>query len=147
MQGISGHELSPKKAEYLKYVADSAGAVRTTDAAARFAVAPSTATKTLEDLARAGYLEHAPYHGFSLTAKGERYARFLIRRHRIVSLMLSRFGLAPEEACTEAQKMEGCVSREVVDRICASLGHPRMSVCGRIEHDPGCCSLPEPGGE
>jgi DtxR family Mn-dependent transcriptional regulator len=144
MKGISGHELSPKKAEYLKYVAGCTGAARTTDAAAHFAVAPSTATKTLEDLARAGYLEHTPYRGFALTAKGEQYARFLIRRHRIVALMLSRFGLAPEEACSEARKMEGCVSREVVDRICRSLGHPRMSVCGRIEHDPGCCSSPEP---
>ncbi len=139
MQGISGHELSAKKAEYLKYIHIRGETARTTDVAAHFAVAPSTATKTLEEIARAGYLEHSPYHGFALTCEGERYARFLVRRHRIVALMLSRFGLSAEEACTEARKLEGCISKDLVDRICSSLGHPMMSVCGQIEHDICCC--------
>lgn len=145
MQEISGHELSAKKAEYLKYIHIRGETARTSDLAAHFAVAPSTATRTLEEIARAGYLEHSPYHGFALTEAGERYARFLVRRHRIVALMLSRFGLSADEACREAQKLEGCVSRAVVDRICSSLGHPMMSVCGRIEHDICCCSSGEAG--
>ena len=139
MKGITGHELSPRKAEYIKYIYIKGDAVKTTDIAAHFAVAPSTATKTLAEIARTGDIEYSPYHGARLSPLGEEYARFLMRRHRILALMLSRFGLEPDEACREAKKIEQCVSKDLVDRICASLGHPIMSVCGRIEHDHCCC--------
>mgnify|MGYP000852438225 FL=1 len=139
MQEITGHELSSKKAEYLKYIYMQGDVVRTTEIAAHFSVAPSTATKTLADIAKAGYIEQLPYHGARLTARGIDYARFLIRRHRIVALVLSRYGLKPDEACTEAKKIEQCVSKDLTDRICTSLGHPMMSGCGEIEHDCFCC--------
>ncbi len=142
MKGITGLELSAKKAEYLKYIYENEEIVRTTALAAYFRVAPSTTTKTLEGIARMGLIEHTPYHGVRLTQKGENYARFLVRRHRILSLMFSQFGLSPVEACREATKIEGAVSKDVVDKICASLGHPVMSVCGRIEHDRCCCCPP-----
>ncbi len=135
-----GDELSPRKAEYLKYIYTQDGVVKTTDIAAHFSVAPSTVTKALLDIARAGYIEHSPYHGVRLTAHGTDYARFLFRRHRIVALVLSRHGLKPAEACMEAKKIEQCISRDITNRICTSLGHPVMSVCGEIEHDRGCCS-------
>ncbi|MFY1645047.1 metal-dependent transcriptional regulator, partial [Methanoculleus bourgensis] len=84
-----------------------------------------------------------PYHGVRLTAPGTDYARFLFRRHRIVALVLSRYGLEPDEACREAKKIEQCISRDLTNRICTSLGHPMMSVCGEIEHDHSCCCPPE----
>lgn len=139
MEEISGFELPERKAKYLKIVGIMGGSARTNEIAQAIGVAPSTATKTLLALADAGYLEHTPYHGVVLTAKGEKYAHFLIRRHRVLSLALSRFGLTPGEACREADILEGRVSKEIVDRICASLGHPVQSVCGPIEHDADCC--------
>ena len=139
MQGITGHELSSKKAEYLKYIYTQGDVVKTTEIAARFSVAPSTATKTLAEIAKAGYIEQSPYHGVRLTTLGTDYARFLIRRHRIVALVLSRYGLEPDEACIEAKKIEQCFSKELTNRICTSLGHPMMSGCGEIEHDHCCC--------
>jgi len=142
MQGIAGDELSPRKAEYLKYIYTQNDVVKTTDIATHFSVAPSTVTKALGEIAKAGYLEHSPYHGVKLTPHGTDYARFLFRRHRIVALMLSRHGLEPAEACREAKKIEQCISRDITNRICRSLGHPMMSVCGEIEHDLGCCCPP-----
>ncbi|MDD2472635.1 MULTISPECIES: metal-dependent transcriptional regulator [unclassified Methanoculleus] len=139
MQGITGYELSSRKAEYLKYIHMQGDVVKTTEIAANFSVAPSTATKTLAEIAKAGYIEHTPYHGVRLTPTGTAYARFLVRRHRIVALVLSHYGLEPDEACKEAKKIEPCVSKSLTDRICASLGHPMMSVCGEIEHDCCCC--------
>ncbi|MCK8517767.1 metal-dependent transcriptional regulator [Methanoculleus sp. 7T] len=143
MQEITGHELSPKKAEYLKYIYTQGSVVKTTDVAAHFSVAPSTATKALAEIAKAGYIEHTPYHGVRLTPLGTEYARFLFRRHRIVALVLSRYGLEPAEACREAKKIEQCVSKDLTNRICTSLGHPMMSVCGEIEHDHCCCCPPK----
>ena len=139
MEEIDGSELPARKAEFLKTVYQMGGVVRTNDLAADLGVSPSTTTKAAAALTTAGYLEHTPYRGVTLTEKGEEYARFLVRRHRIVSLALSRFGLSSEEACLEARKIEACVSRELVDRICASLGHPMMSGCGPIEHGRSCC--------
>ena len=139
MQGITGDELSSKKAEYLKYIYMQGDVVKTTEIAVHFSVAPSTVTKALTEMAKAGYLEHTPYHGVRLTTLGTDYARFLIRRHRIVALMLSHYGLEPGAACTEAKKLEQCFSKDLTNRMCTSLGHPMMSVCGEIEHDHGCC--------
>jgi len=139
MQGITGHELSSRKAEYLKYIHMQGDVVKTTEIAAQFSVAPSTVTKALTEIAKAGYIEHTPYHGVRLTPAGADYARFLIRRHRIVALVLSRYGLEPDEACREAKKIEQCFSKDLTNRICSSLGHPMMSGCGEIEHDNCCC--------
>ncbi|WP_067047205.1 metal-dependent transcriptional regulator [Methanofollis ethanolicus] len=139
MAEIDGFELPARKSELLKVISLRGGAMRTTEVARELGVSPSTATKALGDLAREGYLEHTPYHGVRLSAKGEGYAHFLVRRHRVVSLALSRFGLSADEACQEAKNIEGHVSRFLVDRICASLGHPVMSGCGPIEHDGDCC--------
>jgi DtxR family Mn-dependent transcriptional regulator len=132
MQGITGDELSSKKAEYLKYIYMQGDVVKTTEIAVHFSVAPSTVTKALTEMAKAGYLEHTPYHGVRVTTLGTDYARF-------VALMLSHYGLEPGEACTEAKKIEQCFSKDLTNRMCTSLGHPMMSVCGEIEHDHGCC--------
>jgi DtxR family Mn-dependent transcriptional regulator len=139
MKDIDGLELSPRKSEYMKYLLERDGFAKTSDLSGRFKVDPSTITKTIDELAMTGLVEHLPYHGFRLTDVGREYAEFLVRRHRILGLMLSHYGLTPEEACSEAKKFEGYVSKETIDKICSSLGHPTMSVCGRITHDTCCC--------
>lgn len=141
---MDNFSLSPRKAEYVKYLYQRGEVVKTSQLAAHFGVAPSTITKTLEEIAETGLVAHSPYQGVQLTAHGDAYARFLMRRHRILALMLSRCGLEPDEACREATLFEGHVSRYVVDRMCTSLGHPIMSVCGRIEHDECCCPRDTP---
>lgn len=133
-------EVSPRKAEYLKYILESGGCVRTTDIAHNFGISPSTATKAIREMAEAGLLFHMLYAGATLTEKGEHMAQFIQRRHRILTLLFSHYGFTPGEACAEVKSFEHHVSREAVNRICASLGHPMMSVCGRIEHEEGCCS-------
>ena len=135
MEKITGLELSPRKTDYLKYLLEKGEMVRTTELSEKLNVDPSTTTKMLNDLSSAGYVDHIPYRGVRLTEKGERYAEFLVKRHRILSLMLSHYGISPEEACTEVSRFEGYVSKDVIDRICNSMGHPTMSGCGKIEHD------------
>jgi DtxR family transcriptional regulator, Mn-dependent transcriptional regulator len=139
MKDIDGLELSPRKSEYMKYLLKLDGYAKTSDLSGHFKVDPSTITKTIDELAETALVEHVPYHGFRLTETGREYAGFLVRRHRILSLMLSHYGLTPDEACSEASKFESHVSKETIDKICASLGHPTMSTCGRITHDMCCC--------
>lgn len=139
MNEFTGLELSPKKIEYLKYIQEQKGLVKITDISSRFKVDPSTITKTINEISATGLIQHLPYRGISLTESGKIYAEFLIRRHRILSLVLTHYGLSPDEACTAVSKFEGHVPRDVVDKICTSLGHPTMGVCGRIQHDKCCC--------
>jgi Mn-dependent DtxR family transcriptional regulator len=138
MESISGLELSPKKCEYLKYVFERGGVVRTTDISEHFKHDPSTITKAIQEMSLTDLIEYTPYRGISLTPRGTEYAEFLVRRHRVIELMLSHYGLSRQEACDEALNFEGYVSKDVVDKICQSLGHPTMGICGKIKHDKSC---------
>ncbi len=143
MEPEYGLALSARKVEYLKFIYETGGTVRTTTIASAFGVDPSTITKTLAELATAGYLRHVPYHGVCLTKNGLLHAEFLVKRHRILSLMLFRNGLHPEEACSEASRFESHVSKKAVDRICHFMGHPHQGVCGKITHDRDCLGQEE----
>jgi DtxR family Mn-dependent transcriptional regulator len=138
MEQTEGLELSPRKVEYLKYLSERGGASRTTEIAGHFGVDPSTITKTIGELADAGYLLHAPYRSIGLTDNGRTYAGFLVKRHRILSLMLVRNGLSHEQACREVSRFESFISRDAIDTICRAMGHPQQGCCGEITHDDGC---------
>ncbi len=140
MEPEYGLALSHKKVEYLKYIFGRTGTVRTNEIASAFAVDPSTITKTLAELNNAGYITHVPYHGVCLTDTGKHHAEFLVKRHRILSLIFVRYGLSDEQACREVSRFESLVTKEAIDTLCRAMGHPRNGVCGEITHDDGCIS-------
>jgi DtxR family Mn-dependent transcriptional regulator len=140
MEPECGLVLSHKKVEYLKYIFGRAGTVRTNEIASAFGVDPSTITKTLAELNAAGYITHVPYHGVCLTDAGKHHAEFLVKRHRILSLILVRYGLSDEQACREVSRFESLVTKEAIDTLCRAMGHPRNGICGEITHDDGCMS-------
>jgi Mn-dependent DtxR family transcriptional regulator len=138
METSDGLELSPRKVDYLKFIFEHGETVKTNDISSKFNVDPSTITKTIAELAGAGYLTHVPYRGVVLTDTGTQYAKFLIKRHRILSLIFVRNGLTEEQACCEVSRLESFVSKDAIDRMCRALGHPQQGACGRITHDEGC---------
>jgi len=135
---FTGLELTPKRVEYLKCIVGKDAVVKTSELAATLNVDPSTVTKTLQELGEMGLIVREPYHGVVLTPYGNEYGEFLLRRHRILGLILSHYGLTDEEACQEASRMECYVSREAVDKMCRAMGHPTMGICGKITHSPLC---------
>ena len=146
METTDGLELSPRKVEYLKFIFEQGGTVKTNDIASRFSVDPSTITKTIAEIAEAGYLTHVPYRGVVLTEAGLRHVKFLIKRHRILSLILVRNGLTDEQACEEVSRFESFVTRSAIDRMCSAMGHPQQGICGKITHDDGCRQCENPPG-
>lgn len=141
MEDQAGLELSPRKVEYLKYVYEKGRTVKTNELASHFSVDPSTVTKSILELAESGYLSHAPYRGVTLTDSGTMYAKFLVKRHRILSLILVRNGLSENRACEEVNRFESFVSRNAIDMMCCAMGHPQFGVCGTITHDDGCLQV------
>ena len=135
---FTGLELTPKKVEYLKCIVEKDVVVKTTELATILGVDPSTVTKTLQELEELGLIAREPYHGVVLTPYGKEYGEFLLRRHRILGLILSHYGLSDEEACQEASRMECYASREAIDKMCRSMGHPTVGICGKITHGPLC---------
>jgi Mn-dependent DtxR family transcriptional regulator len=138
MECEDGLELTARKVEYLKYLSERGGVTRTTDIAAHFQVDPSTITKTVGELACAGYIVHTPYKGVTLSEEGNRHARFLVKRHRILSLIFVRNGLSEEQACREVTRFESFISRDAIDIMCRAMGHPQQGICGKITHDDRC---------
>lgn len=130
--------LSARKVDYLKYIFEHEGSAKTGDLAIRFGVDPSTVSKTIREMAEDGLLSCAPYERLRLSPSGREDARFLIKRHRILSLMLTHYGFSPEQACEEVSRFESYVTRAAVDRICRTMGHPQTAGCGAITHDRGC---------
>ena len=132
-------ELSEAIQDYLKeiYKLGAEGERATTTAiAGRLGVAPSSATAMLKKLAALGLVEHAPYHGATLTREGELIALEVIRHHRLLEQYLAEtLGLDVDDVHDEADRLEHVISEELEARIDRALGFPT--------HDPHGDPIPD----
>jgi len=77
----------------------------------------------------------------SLTPKGERRGRELIRRHRLAErLFYDTFGLEEELLHANADRIDRTLSPEVTEKICIFLKHPQACPHGS-PIPPGACCL------
>jgi DtxR family Mn-dependent transcriptional regulator len=107
--------------------------------AAALGVTPGTATTMVKALAESGLADYEPYTGVRLTAAGERLARLVLRRHRLVELFLVRvMGMSWDEVHDDAEQLEHVVSERLIERIDQMLGRPT--------HDPHGDPIPTPEG-
>ncbi len=99
--------------------------------AAAMKVAPGTATAMVKTLADAGLVDYEPRGGVKLSAKGEKLALHVLRRHRLVELFLvDVLGLDWSEVDEEAEELEHASSDKVLDRIDQLLNHPEVDPHG-----------------
>ncbi|MBZ0278772.1 MAG: metal-dependent transcriptional regulator, partial [Anaerolineae bacterium] len=89
-------------------------------------VSPPAVTRMVQRLKEAGYLEHEPYRGITLTPAGEREALLSIRRHRLVErFLVDVMAFGWHEVHNEADQLGAVVSDTVIQRMSALAGHPR----------------------
>jgi DtxR family Mn-dependent transcriptional regulator len=99
--------------------------------AAAMNVAPGTATAMVKTLAEAGLVDYEPRGGVRLSAKGEKLALHVLRRHRLVELFLVEvLGLDWSEVDEEAEELEHAISDKVLARIDALLKFPQTDPHG-----------------
>ena len=121
---------------YLKTIAlhqqsGGEGLVPMGQVAAALGVAPGTATAMVKALAEAGLVQYEPYSGVRLTAAGEKLARRVLRRHRLIELFLVQvMGLKWDEVHDEAEQLEHVVSDRLVERMDEMLGRPEADPHG-----------------
>ena len=82
------------------------GYVRAADLSERLAVKPPTVSNMVKNLADKGYLEHERYRGMRLTAAGERVARSVIKRHQIISELITMLGVDDQTAYIDTEGIE-----------------------------------------
>ena len=114
--------------------------VSTSAVAARLGVAAPSVSAMLHRLDAAGLLAGSGGGGIALSEHGQRHAREVVRRHRLIETFLARaVGMSWDEVHSEAEAMQHAVSDLLIDRIDEALGHPR--------HDPHGDPIPPPSGD
>jgi DtxR family Mn-dependent transcriptional regulator len=122
-------KVSPSIEDYLKNIyelQEKEGLARTKRLADRMQVSLGTITNTVELLEKHQFIKHTPYKGATLTAKGNRIALDVIRRHRLTERLLTDilrmdWSNVHEIAC----KLEHDINEEVIKPLGKILGHPK----------------------
>ena len=90
-----------------------------------FDFSPVSVHEMVKKLGDQGWLEYHPYHGVTLTERGEQVAASLLRRHRLWERFLTDVLKIPwGEAHEIATELEHAASEIVTERLAAFLGEP-----------------------
>jgi DtxR family transcriptional regulator, Mn-dependent transcriptional regulator len=135
--GAARSEAMGKYLRIIYLLSFKAPPVTTSDVAARLGVAPPSVSAMLRRLGASGLLAASGNGGIVLSEHGQRHAREVIRRHRLIETFLVRSaGMSWDEVHDEAEALQHAVSDLLIDRIDAVLGHPRF--------DPHGDPIPQP---
>ncbi|MDG6942375.1 MAG: MarR family transcriptional regulator [Nitrososphaerota archaeon] len=104
----SGKDVS-RVEDYLEAIYslnEEKGYVSAADISERLAVKPPTVSNMIRNLADKGFLEHERYRGMRLTPSGEKVARSVIKRHEVISTLISMLGVDDTTAFVDTEGIE-----------------------------------------
>ncbi len=133
MTAATGPQLGQSTEDYLKAIfkLEELGPVGTSCLAEALDVSAAAVSKSVQQLAERGYVNHRPYRGVSLTAKGRKVALEIIRHHRLLELFLHDvLGYGWHEVDAEAERLEHHISEEFEARIDRLLNYPSIDPHG-----------------
>ncbi|WP_049972743.1 metal-dependent transcriptional regulator [Haladaptatus cibarius] len=120
--------VTPKVEDYLKAIyslQDDHAPVAPSAIATELGVTPPTVTRMLNQLQDDELVVYEKYQGASLTENGEKIARTVVRRHRLLELFLTEeFGYDWTEVHEEADVLEHHISEKLESRIADKLDNP-----------------------
>ncbi|MBO4709536.1 MAG: metal-dependent transcriptional regulator [Kiritimatiellae bacterium] len=73
--------------------------------------------KAIHELKKFGLVTQEPYSPINLTTKGERVARIVLNRHKLLRSFLMKLGVSRRIADKDACLMEHILSAETIDKI------------------------------
>ncbi len=113
--------LSASLEDYLEAIYNiiqEKSAVRAKDIAAKLQVSNASVTGALKTLAKRHFLNYAPYDVITLTPKGEKLAREIVRRHQVLKdFFVKVLAIDEDEANKTACKLEHGISPEIINRL------------------------------
>jgi len=93
------------------------GYVSAADISDKLGVKPPTVSSMLVNLAKKGYLEHEKYRGMRLTPSGEKVARSVVKRHQVISELISMLGVDDQTAYVDTEGIEHHVHPSTLHRF------------------------------
>jgi len=93
------------------------GYVSAADISEKLGVKPPTVSSMIVNLAKKGYLEHEKYRGMRLTQSGEKVARSVIKRHQVISELISMLGVDDQTAYVDTEGIEHHVHPSTLHRF------------------------------
>ena len=93
------------------------GGAQVRDIAKALGVTMPSVVKAMRELVRLDLARHVPYKPVTLTLKGRRVARLVLRRHELLREFLEKLGVSRPVADKDACLMEHILSAETLDRI------------------------------
>ena len=122
--------LSYEAEEYVEAIyrlQKRSGVAKTTELAEELHVVPGSITNTIEHLETHGLVKHEPYKGVKLTAKGERLALDVLRRHRLAERLLTDvLNVEWSDVHGSACKLEHALTKNVTALLEKRLGNPKF---------------------
>jgi len=106
--------------EYLEAIyrlCERGEAATTTSVAKELKVAPASVTQMLKKLTKRRYLKYTPYHGVTLTPKGEKIGKEILRKHRVMQKFLNTMGLPKSRVHKNACELEHHISDDLEQAI------------------------------
>jgi DtxR family transcriptional regulator, Mn-dependent transcriptional regulator len=95
------------------------------------AVKPATANNMLKKLKEKALVDYEKYGKISLTAKGKKWALYIIRKHRLWETFLyQKLGFSWDEVHEVAEQLEHIQSEKLVDKLDQFLGFPQFDPHG-----------------
>jgi Mn-dependent DtxR family transcriptional regulator len=113
-------EETPRSEDYLEtvyHLIKDKGYATTSDISTALKVRPPTVSNMVGKLAGKGYLQYRKYHDIKLTQDGERVARSVIRRHRVISEFLSMMGVDDATGFEDTEGIEHHVHPTTIRRL------------------------------
>lgn len=120
--------VSRNREDYLMCIyrlTQEGGAAKTNDIAHNMKVSPASVTEMMQRLSEENLVEYEKYRGVKLTRAGNRHARQMKRKHRLmekflVNILDTDVDTAHEEAC----KLEHVFSDAAAQKLCRIIGEP-----------------------
>ncbi len=132
---ISFTEENYIKAIYKLYALTKT-AVSTNDISDRLLTQPATVTDMIKRLAKKKLITYKKYYGVLLTAKGEKIALQIIRKHRLWEVFLvDKLEFKWDEVHEIAEQLEHINSAKLIEKLDDFLGNPRTDPHGDVIPD------------
>jgi DtxR family Mn-dependent transcriptional regulator len=125
--------------EFLYMVEEKGGKLaRINEVAEGLKIAPPSAVQMLRKMEKNGLIKYEARVGVSLTPKGRRTARKVVRNHRLAELLLKEIlGIKVDEEAVCG--LEHHISGKIADAVCTRLNHPRKCPHGNDIPSGSCC--------
>ena len=118
---VASSKLTASQEDYLEaifHISEEKMAARAKDISQYLDVRASSVTTALRNLGKMELINYAPYDLITLTKKGQRVAKEIVKKHNALErFLVNVLGVAFEEANDAACKMEHSIPKDIVERL------------------------------